>query len=156
MDSGAASNAAAIQKELDKIKDAIGGYIDILQNGQDNLLLMKLVAMYQKAGGTFTHDELTRFNGLTLNTADSISNFSKVSSALDALSEKIAILQGKANSPFEKLEGLVNSAKKNLNEIGSEGIHESLGAHVTNIVADKVNTDLMTHLDPKEVFTGEN
>ena len=41
VDSGAASNAAAIQKELDKIKNAIGGYIDILQNGQDNLLLMK-------------------------------------------------------------------------------------------------------------------
>lgn len=156
VDSGAASNAAAIQKELDKIKDAIGGYIDILQNGQDNLLLMKLVAMYQKAGGTFTHDELTRFNGLTLSPTNSMSNFSKVSSALDALSEKIAILQGKANSPFEKLEGLVNSAKKNLNEIGSEGIHESLGAHVTNVVANKVNTDLMTHLDPKEIFTGEN
>ncbi len=156
VDSGAASNAAAIQKELDKIKDAIGGYIDILQNGQDNLLLMKLVAMYQKAGGVFTHDELTRFNGLTLSPTASASNLSKVSAALDALSEKIAILQGNASSPFKTLSGLVDSAKQNLNEIGSEGIHESLGAYVTNVVADKVNTDLMTHLDPKEIFTGEN
>lgn len=155
VESGASANAAAIQKELDKIKDAIGGYIEILKNGQDNLLLIKLVSMYQKAGGTFTHDELSRFNGMTLNSVNSASNLSKVSSALDALSEKIAILQGQANSPFKTLEGLVDSAKQNLNEIGSEGIHESLGAHVTNVVATKVNTDLMTHLDPKKLFTGE-
>ena len=157
VDGPAGKAAEEIQKALTKIKDALGGYIAILKNGQDNMLLMKLVSMYQEAGGAFSDGDLSYFKGLVLNEQDTALNVKKISSALDSLSAKIAQLQGQSVShPYQTLQGLMDAAKQNLNQVGSEGIHESLGAHAANVVGSKINEEVMPKLKPSNVFTGSN
>ena len=153
----ASQGAEEIQKALDRIKDALGGYIEILKNGQDNFLLMKLISLYYEAGGALTDSDISYFNGLTISSSDTAINIGKVKAALDSLENKIAQLQGKSTAhPFSSLDSLMDGAKKNLNQIGSEGIHESLGAHAANVVGEKINSELMPNLKPSSLFKGSN
>lgn len=155
--SPASQGAEEIQKALDKIKNALGGYIEILKNGQDNFLLMKIISLYYEAGGILTDSDLSYFNGLTISNSDTAINIGKVNAALNSLQDKIAQLQGNSVAhPFSSLDSLMKGAKKNLNQIGSEGIHESLGAYAANVVGEKINSGLMPNLKPSNLFKGSN
>lgn len=155
--SPASQGAEEIQKALDRIKNALGGYIEILKNGQDNFLLMKIISLYYEAGGILTDSDLSYFNGFTISDSDTAINIGKVNAALDSLQNKIAQLQGNSVAhPFSSLDSLMEGAKKNLNQIGSEGIHESLGAYAANVVGEKINSELMPNLKPSNLFKGSN
>ena len=152
----ASIGAEVVQKELDKVKNILGGYIDILQNGQDNLLLMKIVSLYQEAGGKISDTDLAKYNGLTLTNTDTALNIGKVSKALDDLANRISELQGMSLSePISSFSKITSSIKKDFNQIGSEGIHESLGAHSANVVGKRIN-DMLEPILPSNLFKGSS
>ena len=159
--------ASRAQKALEIINNRLGNYKSILEGiaesgpnaNLDPITLEKIISLYNQSGNPVNAPE---FQGQTLILPSSVQteNSNKVQTALSNLEQIISVLQsiagggkgaltgvGKDNRTITNPTEILRLAVSAFNNIGSEGIHEPLAAHIANVVKLKGNTEVIDVVD---------
>lgn len=148
-----------LEKGLQNIKNRLLDYMKILYESGDIILLQKIISVYESTGTVVSDPELRKYSGVKFPITELQATKNKVDSALATLQQNLNQLgsMGTENgTPLSKLDTVLRGCRSALSEIGSEGIHEGLGAHCANIVAGEVDKHVFTPLGNIWKGTGSN
>lgn len=146
---GAERYVARAQKVLELIANKLGAYMDTLRLIEEPEKLRRIIAVYQQTGRPVSESFLAKYNNQKINTTgfnakveSNLKNLEGIINALAAagVSEKGTAIHGVYESDGKSISSpqkLLSLAIAAFNNIGSEGIHESLTAFGASKVKER-------------------